>query len=277
MIPQNHQYYQTNPVSRLPSLFVPHTQLKQPNKVANVKQIFHHKHHQYHLTPGDSSFIGHHQRHHHISSSHHLNYQAAPSSSSSSRDKLSSNTLERDLPQLNSDLIDDTFKSTAHHDDSEMMNDAEHVFPLSSSTKSSSIASAISPKQTNLLNHSARESTKSRFDSADGRVTSSPSGEEELRDDETTLLVTRVFNSSVAKASMLSSPLCPSVCQCKWRSGKKTVLCESSSLTSIPDSIESDTQVLNLNDNDLDEFLNKDSASFASLGLTNLQRVYLSR
>lgn len=84
-------------------------------------------------------------------------------------------------------------------------------------------------------------------------------------------------SSNLASASMLSSPLCPSLCQCKWRSGKKTVLCVAASLTVVPDSIESDTQVLNLNENDLDDFLTKPSTSFSSLGLTNLQRIYLSR
>lgn len=268
MIAQNHRDYQIHSVSQVPSHFVQHTQhlQHQPKEIANVKQIFHHKHHKYHLTSNNSSFSRHHQRHHHISSSH-LKYRAEPSSSSSLRDRLSSNTLERDrVPQLNSDLIDETFKSTAHHDDAGMMNDAVDIFRHSSSTTSSSILDIASYRQTNLFNQPT-----------DGRLNSFSRSDEASRDDETTLLVTRVFNSTVAKASMLSSPLCPSVCQCKWRNGKKTVLCESSSLTSIPDSIESDTQVLNLNNNDLDEFLNQKSTTFSSLGLTNLQRVYLSR
>lgn len=93
----------------------------------------------------------------------------------------------------------------------------------------------------------------------------------------TTSQLLNVSPLTISSASMLSSPFCPSMCQCKWRSGKKTVLCESASLTSIPNSIESDTQVLNLNENDLNEFLTKTSTSFSSLGLTNLQRIYLAR
>ena len=79
-------------------------------------------------------------------------------------------------------------------------------------------------------------------------------------------------------SSLTPSPLtsfCPSICSCKWKSGKKTVSCINVSLKDLPTGIESDTQVLHMNDNDLSESLSK--PIFAEYGLTNLQRIFLSR
>ena len=79
--------------------------------------------------------------------------------------------------------------------------------------------------------------------------------------------------SSLTPSSLTS--LCPAMCSCKWKGGKKTVSCINVSLKDLPPGIESDTQVLHLNDNDFQDSLSK--AIFADHGLTNLQKIYLSR
>jgi hypothetical protein len=69
--------------------------------------------------------------------------------------------------------------------------------------------------------------------------------------------------------------LCPSMCSCKWKGGKQTVSCINVLLRDLPTGIDGDTQVLHLNDNDFGESFSK--SIFADYGLTNLQKLYLSR
>lgn len=64
---------------------------------------------------------------------------------------------------------------------------------------------------------------------------------------------------------------CPMPCLCKWTNGKKSALCASSNLTTIP-SLNSDVQVLNLQQNFI-TYLKKDE--FSSAGLLNLQKIFL--
>lgn len=67
---------------------------------------------------------------------------------------------------------------------------------------------------------------------------------------------------------------CPTKCTCIWRHGKQTTNCASQSLISIPSGISGATQVLDLNENN---FQILPSKVFQDKGLTNLQKVFLSK
>lgn len=67
---------------------------------------------------------------------------------------------------------------------------------------------------------------------------------------------------------------CPSNCQCKWKGGKQTVECVNKSMITIPDGIDSSTQVLDFTGNNLKML---GSEQFERMNLVNLQRIYLSR
>ncbi|XP_073994780.1 uncharacterized protein isoform X2 [Rhodnius prolixus] len=65
---------------------------------------------------------------------------------------------------------------------------------------------------------------------------------------------------------------CPSACSCKWTLGKKSALCRHAGFTTIPDTLDSDMQVLDLTGNSI-PYLTKNA--FKSVGLLNLQRIFL--
>ncbi|KAH8378327.1 hypothetical protein KR093_010740, partial [Drosophila rubida] len=67
---------------------------------------------------------------------------------------------------------------------------------------------------------------------------------------------------------------CPSVCECKWKSGKESVLCLNANLTHIPQPLDAGTQLLDLSGNDIQTMPDD---SFAAAQLLNLQKVYLVR
>lgn len=67
---------------------------------------------------------------------------------------------------------------------------------------------------------------------------------------------------------------CAEECTCKWKGGKRTVECVNRSLTSIPDRIDPETQVLDASGNDIRVL---PSNIFVRVSLTNLQRLYLRR
>ncbi|XP_001356012.3 uncharacterized protein kek3 [Drosophila pseudoobscura] len=67
---------------------------------------------------------------------------------------------------------------------------------------------------------------------------------------------------------------CPSVCECKWKSGKESVLCLNANLTHIPEPLDAGTQLLDLSGNDIQSMPDD---SFAAARLLNLQKVYLAR
>ncbi|BFF92167.1 uncharacterized protein DMAD_10287 [Drosophila madeirensis] len=67
---------------------------------------------------------------------------------------------------------------------------------------------------------------------------------------------------------------CASNCTCKWTNGKKSAICSSLQLTSIPSTLSTELQVLVLNDNHI-PYLNREE--FSALGLLNLQRIYLKK
>lgn len=64
---------------------------------------------------------------------------------------------------------------------------------------------------------------------------------------------------------------CPDTCRCKWTLGKKSALCKDGNFTALP-ALDSDIQVLDLNNNKI-SYLTKEA--FKSVGLLNLQRIYL--
>lgn len=65
---------------------------------------------------------------------------------------------------------------------------------------------------------------------------------------------------------------CHSVCACKWKSGKQTVECIDRALITIPEDLDTSTQVLDMSGNNL-QILPRDT--FNRIGLVNLQKVYL--
>ncbi|KAJ8942260.1 hypothetical protein NQ318_008004 [Aromia moschata] len=65
---------------------------------------------------------------------------------------------------------------------------------------------------------------------------------------------------------------CPAPCRCKWSSGKKTALCKEAGFIGIPGTLDGDMQVLDLSGNSISKL---PKAAFKSVGLINLQRIYL--
>ncbi|KAG7211574.1 hypothetical protein KM043_010831 [Ampulex compressa] len=71
-----------------------------------------------------------------------------------------------------------------------------------------------------------------------------------------------------------STASCPSMCTCKWKSGKEWVECANRDLKGLPQGAREETQVLDLSDNHL---VSLPPECFHALGLINLQRLYLAR
>ncbi|XP_045480186.1 uncharacterized protein LOC123684784 [Harmonia axyridis] len=67
---------------------------------------------------------------------------------------------------------------------------------------------------------------------------------------------------------------CPSLCECKWKSGKETVICLNANLSHVPLHLDSGTQVIDLTGN---IFPVLKSEEFSRAGLLNLQKIFLSR
>ena len=68
------------------------------------------------------------------------------------------------------------------------------------------------------------------------------------------------------------SATCSSGCTCKWADGKKVAECPNAGLTTIPDNLSPEIQVLDLRGNRLGALV---SRAFSSVGLVNLQRIFL--
>ncbi|CAH0559944.1 unnamed protein product [Brassicogethes aeneus] len=66
--------------------------------------------------------------------------------------------------------------------------------------------------------------------------------------------------------------VCPNPCTCKWKGGKQTMECMERGLISIPESVNPDTQVIDLSGNNI-QILPREI--FFRSGLINLQRIYL--
>ncbi|KAL3267089.1 hypothetical protein HHI36_011229 [Cryptolaemus montrouzieri] len=67
---------------------------------------------------------------------------------------------------------------------------------------------------------------------------------------------------------------CPSVCECKWKNGKETVICLNSNLSHVPLHLELGTQVLDLTGNNISTLRNEE---FSNASLLNLQKIYISK
>ncbi|XP_018332027.1 peroxidasin-like protein [Agrilus planipennis] len=65
---------------------------------------------------------------------------------------------------------------------------------------------------------------------------------------------------------------CPTPCHCKWSSGKKTAICREGGFVTLPSTLDSDMQVLDLSGNSIPH-LPRDA--FKNAGLINLQRIFL--
>jgi len=85
-----------------------------------------------------------------------------------------------------------------------------------------------------------------------------------------------VATAALVSADAIAAPdwtdHCPSTCKCKWISGKKTAICREAGLTTVPNSLNSDIQVLDINGNPIPVL---SSDIFRSVGLLNLQRIFL--
>lgn len=67
---------------------------------------------------------------------------------------------------------------------------------------------------------------------------------------------------------------CPRYCECKWKSGKESVICVSVNITEIPKYLDSGTQLLDLSGNRLQSI---GADEFYNASLLNLQKIFLSR
>lgn len=68
------------------------------------------------------------------------------------------------------------------------------------------------------------------------------------------------------------SSSCPTVCKCKWFSGKKVAECTSQGLSTVPDRISSELQSIDLSSNKMSSL---PSEAFKSVGLVNLHKIFL--
>ncbi|KAJ6647749.1 Leucine-rich repeat-containing protein 4 [Pseudolycoriella hygida] len=67
---------------------------------------------------------------------------------------------------------------------------------------------------------------------------------------------------------------CPRLCECKWKSGKESVLCLNANLTGVPSELDAGTQVLDLTGNEISSI---PQDTFRSANLINLQRVFIAK
>ncbi|XP_055298703.1 uncharacterized protein LOC129566638 [Sitodiplosis mosellana] len=67
---------------------------------------------------------------------------------------------------------------------------------------------------------------------------------------------------------------CPHLCECKWKSGKESVLCLNANLSAIPTKLDAGTQILDLSRNDIQAISND---VFSRANLLNLQKLFLTK
>lgn len=66
---------------------------------------------------------------------------------------------------------------------------------------------------------------------------------------------------------------CPHLCECKWKSGKESVLCLNANISGIPTKLDAGTQVLDLTHN---EIITIPNDAFSRANLLNLQKLFLN-
>lgn len=65
---------------------------------------------------------------------------------------------------------------------------------------------------------------------------------------------------------------CPRTCECKWKSGKESVICSNANFSTVPPNLDSGTQILDLTENHIANLKNQE---FSKAGLVNLQKIFL--
>lgn len=67
---------------------------------------------------------------------------------------------------------------------------------------------------------------------------------------------------------------CPHLCECKWKSGKESVVCLNANLSGIPGKLDAGTQILDLTRNDIGVVAND---AFDRANLLNLQKLFMAK
>lgn len=67
---------------------------------------------------------------------------------------------------------------------------------------------------------------------------------------------------------------CPRLCECKWKSGKESVICINANLSTVPLELDAGTQVIDLTGNSL---VTVKQDEFSKAGLVNLQKVFIAK
>lgn len=67
---------------------------------------------------------------------------------------------------------------------------------------------------------------------------------------------------------------CPHLCECKWKSGKESVLCLNANLNGIPTELDAGTQVLDLKGNEVSSIPHD---AFSRANLLNLQKLFITK
>jgi len=86
------------------------------------------------------------------------------------------------------------------------------------------------------------------------------------------LLFLLLLCASTGRANADWTATCTDGCICKWADGKKVAECFNAGFTTIPENLSPEIQVLDLRGNALGVLVNR---AFSSVGLINLQRIYL--
>lgn len=82
------------------------------------------------------------------------------------------------------------------------------------------------------------------------------------------LLLVLAFGAGVAFGE------CPHLCECKWKSGKESVVCLNANLSGIPTKLDAGTQILDLTRNDIPVIAND---AFDRANLLNLQKLFIAK
>lgn len=82
------------------------------------------------------------------------------------------------------------------------------------------------------------------------------------------------FMVAVVVLTIESMAECPRLCECKWKSGKESVLCLNANLSGIPNKLDAGTQILDLTRNEITAIAND---AFQRANLLNVQKLFLAK